>query len=359
MARTGIMGGTFNPIHAGHLAIARMAMAYADLTSVVFLPSGQPPHKPAGELASADDRMNMVALSIWGTPGFQLSAAEVDRPGTTYTVDTLMAFRQARPDDRIYYVIGGDTLPMLPTWKQSDQLMKYCGVIVAPRRGYQCAALRAQADAINRHLGVEIAVMDQCGPDISSTEVRAAAARGENLSALTPCADYIGAHRLYGAPDSPMAAQLRAALSPSRFLHTISVAVTAVRLAIDHGVDPAKAHLAGMLHDCAKGLDAFQLMRLIRLGGISLDEMEMGMPALLHAPAGVVLARRDYGVTDPEVLSAIRWHTTGRRMMTDLEKVVYLADLIEPTRPNASAIEGLRNLAKVDLDAAVRMAARQ
>jgi predicted HD superfamily hydrolase involved in NAD metabolism len=113
-----------------------------------------------------------------------------------------------------------------------------------------------------------------------------------------------------------------------------------------------------LLHDCAKGLDASSLIRLIREGGISLDNTELGMPSLLHAPAGAVLAKVQYGVNDPDVLSAIRWHTTGRRNMNLLDKIIYLADLTEPLRYEIPGLSAVRNAALNDINEAVRLAAQ-
>ena len=172
-------------------------------------------------------------------------------------------------------------------------------------------------------------------------------------------AEYIAQHGLYQAPYSQMTTMLKKSLSEYRLKHTLSVAETAVWLANRFGVDPYQAHLAGMLHDCAKGMDAPTLLQLIRNGGISADDLELSMPALLHAPAGAALARMQYHVSDQSVLSAIRWHTTGRRNMTPLEKVVYLADMIEPGRTPYPGLEELRKCARVNLDEAVHMAAAQ
>ena len=197
------------------------------------------------------------------------------------------------------------------------------------------------------------------GPEISSTEIREKLGRGEPVGeALCPSVcDYIAHHGLYGHEYSQMARRLQQTLSEYRFRHTLSVAETALWLAFRHGVDPVQAHLAGMLHDCAKGMDAPTLLHLIKTGGVSADELELSMPALLHAPAGAVLARTQYHVNNPQVLSAIRWHTTGRRNMTPLEKVVYLADMIEPTRAYFPGLEKIRALAPDDLTGAVRLAA--
>lgn len=359
MAKLGIMGGTFNPIHSGHIEIARIARRAANLDEVIFLPDGEPPHKAASTLAPAVSRYNMTVLAVYGQQGFSASDMEIRRSGTTYTVDTLSQLKADHPDDDIYYIVGTDTLYQIEHWSRPHLLGQMCSLVVVPRPGNDGDALRVQAEHVKETLNIHLILAEECGPEISSTAIRERAARGETLTALLPqpVADYIAQHALYGAPYHWMTQKLQKELSVHRFRHTLSVAETAVVLAARFGVNPLQAHLAGLLHDCAKGLDASELTALIRLGGISADEYEISMPALLHAPAGEALARGQYHISDSAVLSAIRWHTTGRRNMTRLEKVIYLADMIEPERDDYPGLSDIRVLAENDLDAAVRRAA--
>ena len=359
MKKLGIMGGTFNPIHNGHIEIARIACRTIGLDEVIFLPDGEPPHKQTETLASGASRYNMTVLAVYGCPDFKASDMEIRRSGTTYTVDTLTQLAAQRPNDEIYYIVGADTLYNIEHWKTPEKLGALCSLIAVPRPGEDRSALPAQAEHIRKALNIRVYLAEESGPDISSTEIRACAAHGGELAAFIPgaAADYIAQHGLYGAPYHWMTQRLKETLSPHRFRHTLSVAETAVILAARFDVNPVQAHLAGLLHDCAKGLDASALTALIRSGGISADEYELGMPALLHAPAGEALAKSQYHVTDAAVLSAIRWHTTGRRNMTRLEKVIYLADMIEPEREDYPGLCDIRAMAETDLDAAVRVAA--
>lgn len=363
MLKVGIMGGTFNPIHEGHLMIARAAKKAAGLDQVIFLPSGQPPHKCDMLLVSAISRLNMTILAVNGKEGFVASDMEVLREGTTYTVDTMSELTATRPDVEWYYIIGGDTLFQLHTWRTPERIAELLkgGMIAVPRPGADLDAMVAEAKKLEEKIGLKTLIADEGGPDISSTEIRERLMRGESAAGMIPqaVADYITQHGLYDVPCSQMTMMLKKTLSEYRLKHTLSVAETAVWLANRFGVDPHQAHLAGMLHDCAKGMDAPTLLQLIKSGGISADELELSMPALLHAPAGAALAKSQYHVSDQSVLSAIRWHTTGRRNMTPLEKVVYLADMIEPGRAMYNGLEQLRECARCNLDEAVYMAAAQ
>lgn len=138
-------------------------------------------------------------------------------------------------------------------------------------------------------------------------------------------------------------------LRPARFRHSRDVSRTAVRLAERWDADIEKARLAGILHDCARHLKGRELMDAVRAQGLSLSRVEELQPALIHAPLGALLAERRFAVRDPEILQAIRRHTTGAAQMTLLDKLVYLADCIEPGR-NFPGVQRLRELAESNLD---------
>ena len=144
-------------------------------------------------------------------------------------------------------------------------------------------------------------------------------------------------------------------LRPARFRHSREVSRTAVRLAERWGVDIEKARLAGILHDCARNLKGKDLLQCAAANGLSISEIEMLQPALIHAPLGALLAERRFGVADPEILQAIRRHTTGAAQMSPLDKIIYLADCIEPGR-HYPGVDELRELAQQDLNAAVLLA---
>lgn len=150
--------------------------------------------------------------------------------------------------------------------------------------------------------------------------------------------------------------KLSHALDAQRLAHCIGVEAVAVRMAERFGVDMRKASQAGLLHDCAKNCTLDQMLELTRQGGEEPDAIMRGSRALLHAPAGAALARQAYGESDEEVLHAIRWHTTGCAQMNDLDKIIYLADMIEPNRKPYPGLEALRALCMEDLDAAMRAA---
>lgn len=147
--------------------------------------------------------------------------------------------------------------------------------------------------------------------------------------------------------------KIRKELSRSRYDHTIGVEYTAAALAMVHGEDTFRAMTAGLLHDCAKNLSVEELMDICDKYNIRLNHSEKNNPALIHAKVGAILARKKYHIKDEEILSAIRWHTTGKPDMTLLEKIIFVSDYIEPRRDKALCLDRIRKLAFRDIDAAV------
>lgn len=141
-------------------------------------------------------------------------------------------------------------------------------------------------------------------------------------------------------------------LKESRLRHSLSVSETAVALATKYGEDIDKARIAGLVHDCVKNMKDGQLIEVARLHGIQLDEIYLQNPSILHGLVGSIIAREVMGIEDEDILSAIRYHTTGRKNMSILEKIIYIADYIEPLR-KFNGVEELRSLSEMDLDAAV------
>lgn len=146
-------------------------------------------------------------------------------------------------------------------------------------------------------------------------------------------------------------------LKKDRYNHTLGVMYTAASLAMCYGADIRKAMTAGLLHDCGKYLSAEEQILLCRKKNISLTESELEMPALVHAKLGAYLARHEYGITDPDILDAITYHTTGRPDMTLLEKIVYIADYIEPNRKEIPGLDQIRRIVFTDIDRAVCLSA--
>ncbi len=357
MQKIGILGGTFDPIHLGHLKMAEAVSRELGIRRMLFIPDGDPPHK--GELAPAQDRLNMVKLAIQGRPGFESSDMEVKRAGVTYTVDTLKQLRIHEPDGAFCYVVGADTLMVIETWRTFDAVAKALAILaVVPRPGIDEEALNRQAKYIATKYNLDIRVIAEPVSAIASTEVRRLAARHESLAGYVPetVERYIRSHKLYR---DEMLEELRRTMTPARYRHTLGVEKAAAALAARNGIDVGKARLAALLHDSAKYMQVDEMKELVWRAGIPLAAGEDESRALLHAAAGMALAREKFSVTDDAVLSAIRWHTTGRAGMTTLDKVIYLADMIEENRRAFPGLEEIRCASEKNLDEGMRLAANR
>lgn len=224
MRRIGIMGGTFNPIHNGHLAIAERAREQFTLEKVLFMPSGVPYMKNQREVLPIQTRCEMTALAVRDIPGFELSRLEVGdvRQGkNTYTCDTLQKLRCADPEAAYYFILGADSLYAMEKWKNPAQIFQNCTVLAAVRREEtedeprhtsacvdggagedtkkQLGSLRGQAAYLREKYGAAVEILEFAGIDISSTQIRERVGRGESLQGLLPGAveAYIWQNQLY------------------------------------------------------------------------------------------------------------------------------------------------------------------
>jgi nicotinate-nucleotide adenylyltransferase len=198
----GVMGGTFDPIHLGHLVAAEEARLRFGLERVVFMPAGEPPHKRDYEVTPAEHRYAMVALAVAGNPHFEASRLEIERPGPSYTVDTMRFFReQLGPRAGLYFITGADAMLEVLTWHQPEEIARLCEFIAVARPGYDTARL---AGALRPEMWQRVRVLDIPGVAVSSSDLRARAARDEALRYLTPpaVAHYIAVHHLYAGREA-------------------------------------------------------------------------------------------------------------------------------------------------------------
>jgi nicotinate-nucleotide adenylyltransferase len=202
--RWGILGGTFDPIHHGHLAIAEAAREELGLERVLFVPAGQPPHRAHAPGASAEDRAAMVALAIADAPAFALSRLELDRAGPSYTVDTLTALAagdgSGRPAIDLRFILSAEAFAEFPTWHEAERVLALCRLVVLPREGHPAPDLPALVARLPALEG-RVTLLDGPRIRLSASEVRGRAAAGLSVRYLVPdaVAAYIADHRLYQA----------------------------------------------------------------------------------------------------------------------------------------------------------------
>jgi len=197
--RKGLLGGTFNPVHNGHLAMAKIALYEFCLGSVVFIPAGLPPHKKDEYVAPASDRLEMVRLALQDESGLFVDPLELYRDGYTYTVDTLEILTRENPGTDFYFIIGADTLFELIGWKRFDRLVCLTSFICVLRPGQDDAEVRKYADGLNETYGPKFHIARDRGPDISSSYIRKMAALGRLPDDLVPARvkRYIENNRVY------------------------------------------------------------------------------------------------------------------------------------------------------------------
>ena len=194
--RVGVLGGTFDPIHIGHLAAARAAIDCAQLDRVLFGPTGQPPHRPAAA-ASADDRLEMTRLATAGDQHFEVSDLELRRPGASFTSDTLRAFHELHPNADLFLILGWDAARLFRTWHEPDQVRRLATILVVTRPGSgspQPADLEAAGLG-----GKQVIVCVDSTPDVSASAIRRDVMSGRAVDGKVPPAvqQYVAAHGLY------------------------------------------------------------------------------------------------------------------------------------------------------------------
>ena len=361
--KIGVYGGTFNPPHLGHLTAARAVFELLGLDLLLLIPAGLPPHKelPAGS-PTPEQRLEMTRLA-----GEQLGLGdrvrtldiELERGGRSFTSDTLAQLKAQYPDSELWLLMGTDMFLTLQAWHEPEKILSLAGIAAFGRTEEDTEELfSAQREYLYKtYPQARIFTLTIPGViDVSSTELREKLAKGEGGNLLAPAVyGYILREGLYNTgadlkrlPISRLRPVALSYLKHKRIPHVLGTEQEAIRLAERYGADVEKARVAALLHDCTKKLDMPAQLALCGQYGIALDELEQRALKLLHSKTGAAIARDVFGVDD-EVYSAIWYHTTGHANMTKLEKIIYLADYIEPSR-DFPGVDTLRKVCYEDLD---------
>jgi nicotinate-nucleotide adenylyltransferase len=351
--RLAILGGSFNPVHSGHLFLAEAALTAFDYDRVVLVPAFRSPFKDGmgGMEGSAADRIDMLAASIPGDPRLALDNCEIKREGLSYTIDTVIDIeKRYRPEGKPGLILGDDLAADFPKWRRFDELLERADIIVARRVlpeetvfSFPCRQIRNE-------------VMD-----ISSAMIRERIGAGKLWRSLVPAgaAAIIEDRRLYGygskdprkgSAHSGLTKEAvvrvenaaRESLSAGRFLHSRNAALLAWDLCRRFGLDPLAGYLAGIAHDLGKPFSGEQLLKMAASDGEEIAALERQKPSLLHGRAAAVLLRECFGISGGDIIEAVAWHTQGRAGMGPLAKAVYIADKLEVSR---EADPALRNMA--------------
>ncbi len=361
--KLGIFGGTFNPPHMGHVTMARAAVEQLSLDKLLVIPAGIPPHKqlPAGS-ANTQQRWEMAQL-MTGAVGKCAEARdmEIHREGKSFTSDTLLSLREEYADAEMWLLMGSDMFLSLHTWHAPEIVCREANIAAFSRNEEdERAAFEKQKAFLEQEFGAHVAILDNPNLiEVSSTELRAGLPKDEGEELLpTAVWGYVQREQLYGADTDlknltvdelrPIALSY---LKPKRVAHVLGTERTAAELARQYGVDESEARIAALLHDCTKKLEIDEQLKLCEQYDIDMDEMERETLKLQHSRTGAAIARHVFGVSDA-VYDAIRYHTTGRPDMTLLEKIIYIADYIEPNR-RFDGVEAVREATAQSLDAGI------
>ena len=361
MESIGIYGGTFNPPHTGHISAAAQAIDTLGLDRLLLIPDRIAPHKVIPENSpSPDQRLHMLRLAA-DHPKMEVCDLELRREGPSYTYETVEQLRKAHPNAKLYLLMGTDMFLSFPSWRNPDRIWKEATLAVLCRgdKGEK-AAIAAQREVLESR-GAQVVTVDNRVTAISSTQLRRLLAFGCADEFLAPAvADYIRQQGLYDTaaqwknlPMEQLEPVVISLLKPNRVAHVLGCRDTAVELAKRWGADVTDAARAGILHDITKALDGPLQLTLCRCYGKILGEFSQKYPKTLHALTGSLVAERIFGENEA-VVSAICHHTTGKADMRLLEKIIYVADYMEPNR-TIPGVEELRRLAFSDIDAALKL----
>ena len=360
MARIGIYGGAFNPPHTGHIRAAKYAVQALNLDKLLLIPSCTSPHKPL-PAGSAEPEQRLAMTKLWAGEKMEVCDIELSRGGTSYTYETVEYLKKQYPDDELVLFMGTDMFLSFHTWKEPERILRCVSLAVFYRgdKGEKETIAARQREYETQ--GYKVYLVENPVTEISSTQLR----RMLVFQCASPFLDekvasYIQDNGLYATaenyknlPMDKLETVVVGLLNPNRVRHVLGCRDTAAGLARVWGADETDAARAGLLHDITKALDGPLQLTLCREYGKVLDEFSENNPKTLHALTGSLVAERIFGENEA-VVKAIESHTTGKPAMNTLEKIIYVADYMEPNR-NFPGVDDLRRLAYTDLDGALKL----
>ena len=362
MERIGIYGGTYNPPHIGHIRAAEYALEALKLDRLLLIPDAIAPHKDMPtDSAGPEQRLHMLQLSAAGLERAEVSDMELKRQGKSYTVDTVRALHRENPDAQLVLLMGTDMFLSFLNWREPEKIMALATLAVFYRgEKHEASAVKEQKVKL-KAMGAKVKLVENPVTAISSTDLR--------RMLVFRCADpflcpgvpeYIRENGLFGTgrdytslPMEELEKVVVSLLKANRVAHVLGCRDTAVELAKRWGADVTDAARAGILHDITKAIDGPLQLTLCDEYGILLSKFSQENPKTLHALTGSLVADQVFG-ENQAVVEAIRYHTTGRADMSLLEKIIYVADYIEPCR-DFPGVDKMRAAADRTLDEALLM----
>lgn len=347
MKRLLFYGGTFDPPHSGHFHLLRQAVKRFRFDKIIVMPTATPPHKTSAHFLSDEKRFRAVEMLLGSIRGVTVSDWEMRKGGKSYSIETVSYLKDLYPDYEIWFLMGSDMLFSFENWYQADKLAGMCTLLAAARTKEDVERLGPQAKRLESELGAKCVILQIPVVDKSSTGIR----EGE----IDPTLPLELRYFLYGKEAlAPLEAYLRDNLTPEKYDHSYRVAEYAAELARIHGADEQQVYLASLLHDATKCWGKKRQLAYLQKRHYKLSVEDRQAPQIYHQITGALFAGEKFYVRDRSILQAIKCHTTGRERMTALDKILFLADSIEPAR-TYEGVEEMRRTAQIDLDRAVLM----
>ena len=329
--RIGIYGGSFNPVHNGHIHLAETAVKELGLDRLYLLPSKKSPHRSMAEYAPDEDRLEMLRLACKGNDKLCVSDYETKSDRVSYTIYTVEHFREQYPDAELFLLVGSDMFLSFETWHRYEEILANATLCVVSREKGDFPKLMKKAEELGKYGRIQVS--EAPPTEVSSTEVRKKIAKNEDFTCYLDenVVQYIRLRGLYSSrgekelqynPDDKKK-YLKAHLSVKRFTHSVNVADECRKLALKYGEDPDKAYFAGLLHDICKEMPEAEQRALVKDSGYTVCREELETRSLLHGIAGAYFIKKEFGVEDIDILNSIRFHTVGRAGMSRLEEYIW------------------------------------
>ncbi len=328
----GIFGGAFDPFHKEHKEIIIVSKNQLALDKVVIVPSFSPPHKTA-IVSNYESRRKMVEVSVNDLDYVIIDDIEYQRNTINPTNEILEILKEKYPCNNLYFIIGGDSMVNFYTWIKPEKICTLATLAVVNREGYNDKIEDSIKLAVNNY-NAKIIKLDYNGKDISSSEIKASLELGMDTQNISmEVRDVINKKGLY-KEFSDILSKLKSNIPGYTFLHVSNSVLYGLKLNAHFNLSYRKVFLACVLHDCTKHLH-------INMEGVP--------PKVVHQFSGAETAKDVYGIFEEDILDAIRYHTTGKKEMSNLGRIVYCADMLEKDR-YFGGVEDLRNLIEKDFD---------
>lgn len=356
--KVGIFGGTFNPIHLGHIALMREMKAALQLDEIVVIPTAMPPHKDTrGSLVSGRNRLEMCRLAVREDSFARVSDIEIERGGVSFTIDTLRQLKKQYREDELWLLMGSDMFYTVARWCEPAQIMSLCSLAVVAREENEQRSLLEKKEQLVRDFNAVIEIVPASPVVVSSSEVRAGEIPADDmLDSLVK--RYIVQNGLYGRQKKQLldldeiTVYLKSHLSPKRFEHTLNVANEALHLAKALCAEEDIAYIAGLLHDICKEASFDEMLKLMGNSDIINNRAFLESPKVWHGYAAANFIQSEFLIFNTQIIDAVKYHTTGSADMSRMTELIYMADLISAER-DYPGVQQLRAKTYNDFDAAL------